>query len=186
MLVVFPLFIFKWGQVLGTLCQHRAEQTMQQDEKIKKDFTGKLHKCTQVKIHLHCLGGSSSFSLCLLYSSPWLKARCSTKQRYSWCAFCFLLKLKFFYAFYLDIPSNLAVFRQPFPHSVIFWSMRGNKQHPSLSPPCPTTSQPQLTGFWMMLCATELCPGAMENSCSATTLEEPVGTAVQKRSSLSI
>lgn len=94
----------------------------------------------KVKIHLHCLGGSSSFSLCLLYSSPWLKARCSTKQRYSWCAFCFLLKLKVFYAFYLDIPSNLAVFRQPFPHSVIFWSMRGNKQHPSLSPPCPTTS----------------------------------------------
>lgn len=56
---------------------------------------------------------------------------------------CFLLsaKIKVFYAFYLDIPSNLAVFRQPFPHSVIFWSMRGNKQHPSLSPPCPTTSQ---------------------------------------------
>lgn len=55
---------------------------------------------------------------------------------------CFLLsaKIKVFYAFYLDIPSNLAVFRQPFPHSVIFWSMRGNKQHPSLSPPCPTTS----------------------------------------------
>lgn len=55
---------------------------------------------------------------------------------------CFLLsaKIKVFYAFYLDIPSNLAVFRQPFPHSVIFWSMRGKKQHPSLSPPCPTTS----------------------------------------------
>lgn len=55
---------------------------------------------------------------------------------------CFLLsaKIKAFYAFYLDIPSNLVVFRQPFPHSVLFWSMRGNKQHPSLSPPCPTTS----------------------------------------------
>lgn len=45
MLVVFPQFIFKWGQVLRTLCQHRAEQTMQHDEKIKKDFIGKLHKC---------------------------------------------------------------------------------------------------------------------------------------------
>lgn len=68
----------------------------------------------------------------------------------------------------------------------MFWGMREDRQHLAMSLHCLTTSQPQLAGFWLILCMTRLCPSCHGKFTLCHHLGGAhVGTALQKRSSVS-
>lgn len=80
----------------------------------------------------------------------------------------------------------MVVFGQPFSDSLMFWGMREDRQHLAMSLHCPTTSQPRLAGFWLILCMTRLCPSCHGKFTLCHHLGGAhVGTALQKRSSVS-